>query len=42
VIGTRHRALHDVAGGSVVVVDFGDRPAELPGPLSRFLDRRGL
>jgi len=42
VIGKRHRALHDVAGGSVVVVDFGDRPAELPGPLSRFLDRRGL
>jgi uncharacterized RDD family membrane protein YckC len=42
VIGSRHRALHDVAGGSVVVVDFGDRPAELPGPLSRFLDRRGL
>jgi uncharacterized RDD family membrane protein YckC len=42
VVGKRHRALHDVAGGSVVVVDFGDRPAELPGPLSRFLDRRGL
>jgi len=42
VIGKQHRALHDVVGGSVVVVDFGDRPAELPGPLSRFLDRRGL
>ena len=41
-IGSRHRALHDVAAPSVVVVDFGDRPAELPGPLSRFLDRRGL
>jgi uncharacterized RDD family membrane protein YckC len=40
VIGREHRALHDVAGKSVVVVDFGDRPAELPGPLSRFLDRR--
>jgi uncharacterized RDD family membrane protein YckC len=40
VVGREHRALHDVAGGSVVVVDFGDRPAELPGPLSRFLDRR--
>jgi uncharacterized RDD family membrane protein YckC len=40
VIGREHRALHDVAGRSAVVVDFGDRPAELPGPLSRFLDRR--
>jgi uncharacterized RDD family membrane protein YckC len=42
VIGSKHRALHDVAARSVVVVDFGDRPAELPGPLSRFLDRRGI
>ncbi len=40
VIGREHRALHDVAGHSAVVLDFGDRPAELPGPLSRFLDRR--
>jgi uncharacterized RDD family membrane protein YckC len=42
VVGREHRALHDVAGRSVVVVDFGDRPAELPGPLSRFLDRHDL
>jgi uncharacterized RDD family membrane protein YckC len=40
VIGRRHRALHDVVAGSAVVFDFGDRPAELPGPLSRFLDAR--
>jgi uncharacterized RDD family membrane protein YckC len=40
VVGREHRALHDVLGRSVVVVDFGDRPAELPGPLSRFLDRQ--
>lgn len=42
VVGREHRALHDVAGRSVVVVDFGDRPAELPGPLSRFLDHRDV
>jgi uncharacterized RDD family membrane protein YckC len=42
VVGREHRALHDVVGRSVVVVDFGDRPAELPGPLSRFLDRHDL
>ena len=42
VVGREHRALHDVAGRSAVVVDFGDRPAELPGPLSRFLERREL
>ncbi|HEX5086975.1 MAG TPA: RDD family protein [Nocardioides sp.] len=41
VVGREHRALHDVTGRAVVVVDFGDRPAELPGPLSRFLDRQG-
>jgi uncharacterized RDD family membrane protein YckC len=40
VIGREHRALHDVAGRSAVVLDFGDRPAELPGPLSKFLDRQ--
>jgi uncharacterized RDD family membrane protein YckC len=42
VIGREHRALHDVAGRSAVVLDFGDRPAELPGPLSKFLDRQEL
>jgi uncharacterized RDD family membrane protein YckC len=42
VVGREHRALHDVAAKSAVVLDFGDRPAELPGPLSRFLDRQEL
>ena len=42
VIGREHRALHDVVGGSAVVLDFGDRPAELPAPLSRFLDRQEI
>jgi uncharacterized RDD family membrane protein YckC len=42
VIGREHRALHDVVAGSAVVVDFGDRPAELPGPLSRFLARQDV
>ena len=40
VIGREHRALHDVVGRSAVVLDFGDRPAELPGPLSTFLERQ--
>ncbi len=41
VIGREHRALHDVLGGTAVVYDWGDRPAELPTPLSRYLVRRG-
>jgi uncharacterized RDD family membrane protein YckC len=40
VIGREHRALHDVLAGSAAVVDFGDRPAQLPAPLSRFLARQ--
>ncbi|MFD3401264.1 RDD family protein [Kribbella sp. NPDC058693] len=34
-----HRALHDLIAGTVIVYDWGDRPAELPGPLSAFLAR---
>ncbi|MER7251453.1 RDD family protein [Kribbella sp. NPDC000426] len=34
-----HRALHDLIAGTAVVYDWGDRPAELPGPLSAFLAR---
>ena len=41
IIGREHRALHDVLGGTAVVYDWGDRPAELPTPLSRYLVRRG-
>jgi uncharacterized RDD family membrane protein YckC len=40
VIGRRHRALHDVIAGTVVVYDWGGRDAELSAPLSAFLSRR--
>lgn len=40
VVGRERRALHDVAAGSVVVFDWGDRPAELPAPLTRWLADR--
>ena len=33
------RALHDLCAGTAVVYDWGDRPAELPGPLSSYLAR---
>jgi len=38
-LGREHRALHDKLAGTAVVLDFGDRPAELPGPLTTFLER---
>jgi uncharacterized RDD family membrane protein YckC len=41
VIGTERRALHDVLAGTVVVYDWGDRPAEMPAPLTRWLSRQG-
>ncbi len=40
-LGRERRALHDVIAGSAVVYDWGDRPAEIPAPLSQFLSRRG-
>lgn len=40
VVGRERRALHDVIARSVEVVDWGDRPAALPSPLSNWLDRR--
>ncbi len=40
VFGRERRGLHDVIAGSVVVYDWGDRPAELPTPISEFLARR--
>jgi uncharacterized RDD family membrane protein YckC len=40
IFGKRRRALHDLAANSCVVYDWGDRPAELPGPLSRWLAER--
>jgi hypothetical protein len=36
-----HRALHDLIAGTAVVYDWGDRPAEMPGPLADFLNRVG-
>jgi uncharacterized RDD family membrane protein YckC len=36
---TKHRALHDFLAKTAVVYDWGERPAELPGPLSDFLRR---
>jgi uncharacterized RDD family membrane protein YckC len=35
----QHRALHDLIAGTAVVYDWGERPAELPGPLSDFIRR---
>jgi uncharacterized RDD family membrane protein YckC len=40
VIGRERRALHDVLARSAVVYDWGDRPAELPAPLSRWIAER--
>lgn len=40
VFGRHHRALHDLVAGTAVVYDWGERPAELPGPLSAFLGRQ--
>lgn len=34
------RALHDLIARTAVVIDWGDRHAELPAPLSEFLSRR--
>ena len=39
-VDPRRRALQDVAAKSAVVYDWGDRPAALPAPLTKFLDKR--
>ncbi|RLE26159.1 MAG: hypothetical protein DRJ50_01490 [Actinobacteria bacterium] len=39
-VDRRRRALHDLAAKSAVVYDWGDRPAALPAPLTRYLDKR--
>ena len=41
IVQREHRALHDLIAGTAVVFDWGDRTAEMPGPLSEFLDRAG-
>ncbi|TNM47236.1 RDD family protein [Nocardioides albidus] len=35
-----HRALHDLIARTAVVYDWGDRPAQLPGPLAAYLRAR--
>ncbi|MGZ4619296.1 MAG: RDD family protein [Frankiaceae bacterium] len=40
--GRRRKAFHDVVAHSIVVYDWGDRPAEMPAPLTRWLGKRGL
>jgi len=40
VFGRRRRTLHDVAAGSVEVIDWGARPAALPTPLNNWLVHR--
>lgn len=40
VTGKRRRALHDWAAGDTVLYDWGDRPAELPAPLTAWVRRR--
>ena len=42
VFDARQRALHDVAAKTAVVYDWGDRPAELPAPLSKWLTEHGV
>jgi uncharacterized RDD family membrane protein YckC len=40
VFGRRRSTLHDVAARSAVVIDWGDRPADLPIKLDNWLTRR--
>lgn len=42
VFDARQRALHDLAAKTAVVYDWGDRPAELPTPLSQWLTEHGV
>jgi uncharacterized RDD family membrane protein YckC len=34
------RGLHDLIAGTAVVYDWGDRPAQMPAPLSAYISRR--
>lgn len=38
----QRRALHDLIAGTCEVYDWGDRPAQLPSPLTWWLSRRGV
>jgi uncharacterized RDD family membrane protein YckC len=42
IFDARQRALHDVVAKTAVVYDWGDRPAELPTPLSQWLTDHGV
>jgi uncharacterized RDD family membrane protein YckC len=42
VLDAKQRALHDLAAKTAVVYDWGDRPAELPTPLSKWLTDHGV
>ena len=39
-VGRERRALHDVIAGSAVVYDWGPRTAQMPMPISAYLERR--
>ncbi len=38
----KQRALHDFAAKTAVVYDWGDRPAEMPSPLTNWLMKKGV
>ena len=40
-VSPERRSMHDAAAGSVVVYDWGDRPAEMPAPLTQWVWRHG-
>jgi uncharacterized RDD family membrane protein YckC len=42
VFDARQRTFHDLAAKTAVVYDWGDRPAELPTPLSQWLSDHGV
>ena len=39
-ISPERRTMHDAASGTVVVYDWGDRPAEMPAPLTQWITRK--
>jgi uncharacterized RDD family membrane protein YckC len=41
VFGGERKALHDHIGGTCVVYDWGERPAEMPAPLTKWLAGHG-
>ena len=41
VFGSERKALHDHIGGTCVVYDWGERPAEMPAPLTKWLAGHG-